>query len=177
MHVKYIGEDDPRHNLVKNKIYKLMNHDDGKYLINGVFVHSDTVVAAYPHPHAILIAEYAKLAAENDEPWRWFQYRKNVFVNWQDCTKPLVFNHDWEYRLKPSPQIIRIGEWDVPVPERKPPLKGTTYYAPDILTDNYVDPLIWDNSHLDLRLLNRGLVHLTSDAANTHAHALLSLIK
>ncbi|WP_237388280.1 hypothetical protein [Xenorhabdus sp. Sc-CR9] len=177
MYVKYIGEDIPQHHLVKNKIYKLTEQDDGKYLINGVFVHSNTVVAAYPHPHADIIAEYAKFAIENDEPWRFFQYRKYVGTSWQDCAKPLTFNSEWEYKLKPNPQTIRIGEWDVPVPERKPLLKGTTYYVPDLLTENFTDPLVWDNSHLDLRLLNRGLVHLTADAANTHACALLSFIK
>ncbi|MBD2791041.1 hypothetical protein [Xenorhabdus szentirmaii] len=175
MYVKYIGEDDPQHNLVKNKIYKLTEQSNGKYLINGVFVHSDSVVAAYPHPHAALIEEYAKLAIEHDEPWRWFQYRNDPSENWQNCTAHLNFVHTLEFRLKPNPQVIRIGEWDVPTPERKPPLKGTKYYVPDLLSKNRIDPLVWDNSNIDLRLLDRGLVHLSSDAANIHAYALLSL--
>ncbi|MDX7991371.1 hypothetical protein FE394_10415 [Xenorhabdus sp. Reich] len=175
MYVKYIGEDDPQHNLVKNKIYKLTEQSDGKYQINGVFVHSDTVIAAYPHPHATLIEEYAKLSIEHDEPWRWFQYRKSASEDWQNCTKHLNFTYTLEFRLKPNPKIIRIGEWDVPAPERKPPLKGTKYYVPDLLAKDRIDPLVWDNSNIDLRLLDRGLVHLNSDAANIHAYALLSL--
>lgn len=177
MYAKYIGKDDPQNNLVKNKIYKLTEQNNGKYLINGVFVHSDTVVAAYPHPHAALIEEYAKLAAEHDEPWRWFQYRKDASENWQNCTKNLIFIQTLEFRLKPNPLIVRIGECDVPVPERKPPLKGTKYYIPDLLSDDCVDPLVWDNSNIDLRLLDRGLVHLNPEAANIHAYALLALTK
>ncbi|PHM37255.1 hypothetical protein Xmau_03949 [Xenorhabdus mauleonii] len=177
MHVKYIGENDPQHNLVKNKIYKITVNDDGSYMINGTFVHPDSVTAAYPHSHSELIVKYANFAVESDEPWRWFQERTSACVSWQDCTKPLTFDPSCEYRLKPNPQITRIGDWDVPVPERKPPLKGTTYYSPDLLSENFVDPLIWDGSKFDLRLLKRGLVHLTSEAANIHACALLSFIK
>ncbi|AYA40371.1 hypothetical protein HZS38_07705 [Xenorhabdus nematophila] len=175
MHVKYIGEDVPQHNLVKNNIYELTEQDEGKFLINGVFVHSDTVVAAYPHPYANLIAAYAKFASENDEPWRWLQYRQNLVTGWQDCIKLSAFGPERECSPTPNPGIVRIGDWDVPLPERKPLIKGTTYYVPDLLTENLVDPLMWDNSHLDLRLLKRGLVHLTAKAANIHARALLHL--
>ncbi|MDE9437805.1 hypothetical protein KKI95_18170 [Xenorhabdus bovienii] len=179
-YVRYIGKTSPLYNVVKNRIYEFTEENGSIHLIiNGVHIATPpaTVIAVYPHPHAGLIAKYAELAFENEEPWRGFQYRTNAFDDWRDCSPLLTFNPNWEFRLKPNPQIIRIGEWDVPEPERRPPLNGTRYFIPNLLAHDYVVQALWINDAIDQQALERRLVHLTSDAANTHAHALISLIK
>lgn len=54
------------------------------------------------HPHAALMAEYAKDAAETDKPWKRWQYRCRGNDKWSDlgAGNPGWFL-DTEYRRKP----------------------------------------------------------------------------
>lgn len=55
------------------------------------------------HPHAALMAEYAKDAAETDKPWERWQYKSRFTGEWKDLYDG---NPGWgecmEYRRKPK---------------------------------------------------------------------------
>ena len=76
----------------------------------------------------------------------------------------------WE---APKP-MIKIGDMDVPEPERRSLEKGETYYVPCISYPDIADSFSWNNDTYDIRVLKRGLVHKTREAAEQHAKALLA---
>lgn len=79
------------------------------------------------------------------------------------------------FRLKP--QLV-IGDRLVPMPEREAPAKGTTYFTPSLhVPECYVKCCCFGLIALDLRWLERGLVHLTKEAAIAHGEALVALSK
>ena len=74
------------------------------------------------------------------------------------------------------PKTININGFEVPEPEREPLPIGTMYWSPYICTvsTNLVVGNYWGSHTVDNDLLNAGLVHLTKEAAELHAKALLS---
>lgn len=138
----------------------------------------EPVVENKAHPHAALMAQYAEDAKVKDRPWELWQY--NDIGTWDDLGCNPAWCTNTQYRRKPSkPKTIKIGEFDVPAPETERLVKGTVYYYPSLTTEaNYASTRAstrWDNDDFDQRLLKRGLVHLTKEAAIAHTKALLSL--
>lgn len=125
-----------------------------------------------PHKHWRLMRDYAQDAQETDRPWDRWQYRYKD-GDWQDETGPFIFYTDFEYRRKP--RTININGIEVPEPMREKPEDGTKYYMP--MCDNEVDFSVWQNSMSDNRWLSWGVCHLTREAAELHAKALLSFTK
>lgn len=76
-----------------------------------------------------------------------------------------------------EPKTIRIGEYEVPLPLREAPPEGTKCYMPNILdldnTFTYYTEFEASNRRHRLGLL-KGNLHLTKEAAQLHAKALLS---
>ncbi|PHM22975.1 hypothetical protein [Xenorhabdus ehlersii] len=133
------------------------------------------------HIHADLISEYARLSHITDRPWEYFEHRKYNYETWKKCGQNLTFNSLNEYRIVTP--TIKIGEYDVPEPEREAPKVGTMYWIPNIgyiktepckYTFNYEwgeeNCLIYEMAHLE-----NGLVHLKRESAELHAKALISL--
>lgn len=71
-------------------------------------------------------------------------------------------------------RVIEVNGRTFPEPERVPPKRGTIYWTPYLLATAVVDRS-WYDDDLDMRALNRGLVHLTAEAAEAHIDALLSI--
>ncbi|PHM56695.1 hypothetical protein Xsto_04142 [Xenorhabdus stockiae] len=136
------------------------------------------------HIHADLISEYARLSHITDKPWEYFEWWSFHKNKWESLSREELvgFHSDYKYRLKP--RTIKIGECDVPEPEREAPKAGTIYYIPNI---GYVktepckysysyewgeneDCVIYEIAHLE-----NGLVHLDRKSAELHAKALISL--
>ena len=69
---------------------------------------------------------------------------------------------------------IDINGHVVRAPEREAPQKGTKYFFPSFHRESSVDSFIWDGDVSDNQLLSAGMVHLTEEAAEKHAEALLS---
>jgi hypothetical protein len=74
-------------------------------------------------------------------------------------------------------KTIRIGEYDVPEPLRVKPNIGEAYYYVGFHRENNVYRYSWMNDVVDNKLLSKGIVHLTQEAAKLHAKALISLTK
>lgn len=132
------------------------------------------------HIHAELMAQYAQDAAETDKPWERWQVRQwhregSVFVygDWRDCSpSDMTFPNDYEYCRKY--RTININGHEVTEPVRKPPVSGTKYFVPTIGGRYFATEFYWGDDGVDNRCLERGLVHLTEEAAIAHAKALLS---
>lgn len=78
------------------------------------------------------------------------------------------------YRVKKP--TIRIGNVDVPAPERKPLKKGQVYYVPFFHAIEYnIYTQEWSDDKMDMLSLNSGLIHLTKEAAEIHANAIIKL--
>lgn len=122
------------------------------------------------HPHAALMAQYAADAAETAEPWlRWESHAAGL---WRDLTQHPTWQTHAEYRRKPK--TIRIGEHDVPEPVRATPNHDTPYYFPNLDSAALIRGAMWSGVEFDHYMLARGLVHLTREAAEQHARALLA---
>lgn len=78
------------------------------------------------------------------------------------------------FRLKP--QLV-IGDRPVPMPEREAPAVGTTFFTPDPHSVDYYGSYIWRNLQSNQCFLERGLIHLTKEAAIAHGEALVALSK
>ena len=96
-----------------------------------------------------------------------------------DTAVNVVFIEGVEYRIKP--RTIRIGKYDVPEPlpyDCGTLDANTTYYSPDIESMDgtfTTEEQFWCWDRIDVLRLERGLVHLTREAAELHARALISL--
>lgn len=116
------------------------------------------------------MAEYARIAAEHEKPWEFFEIFSNG--DWLILQTHPVWNTHTEFRLKPK--IIRIGEIDVPEPMRSAPEIGSSYFVVDLCaSSSTVVKSKWDDDWTDERCLERGMCHTTEEAAITHAKALI----
>lgn len=126
------------------------------------------------HPHAALMAEFAKDAATMEWPWEAWEWWSERSEAWIQCIVMPRWTADIKYRRKP--RTIRIGNIDVPEPVRQPLEVGTVYYVPLVSNSGYVHYVNkWAGDSTDMRLLTRGLVHLTAEAAVIHGRALVAL--
>lgn len=126
------------------------------------------------HKHAELMALYAKDAMETDKPWeRW--ERHSISTVWITLVGHPNWHTTTQYRRKP--RTININGFDVHEPVREPLIGGSIYYAaqPSSVSENGdAVRLQWIGNFVDKILLQKGLIHLTKEAAETHAKALLS---
>lgn len=125
-----------------------------------------------PHPHAELMMQYARDAAETDRPWeRWQVYDANAQA-WIDKD----FEHPtWHVyvRYRRKPDTIKVGKHEFPRPIQRAPEQGATYWAVYV---NYAGASVmeytWDGYRTEEMLLAANLCHLTREAAEQHAAVL-----
>lgn len=124
------------------------------------------------HVHAELMKQYAEDAMTTDKPWELWQ-SMDEDGDWFDLSKPLAFFSNLVYRRKP--RTIKIGSHEVPEPMRVEPKIGQEFWMPDLTSPffsvicrgwaGYTDEKMW---------LQRGIIHLSKEACEAHARALLS---
>lgn len=105
-----------------------------------------------------------KITGKNNKGW----------IMWRDGV--LTDNPEKLTWTKPKAPPLNINGHVVPAPERKPLSNGTEYFVP-YLFDGKADNYEWAGDDVDNHFLNRGLVHLTEEAASAHAQALISFTK
>lgn len=125
------------------------------------------------HIHAAQMLQYAQDAAETDEPWlRWQAKRFNT--GWTPLHEHPVWALHYEYRRKP--RTIRIGEFDVPEPLHEAVPDQADYWLAEIA---YGQARARECCNFTpstcLMHIASGVAHLTREAAELHARALLSL--
>lgn len=121
--------------------------------------------------HADLIQQYCEDWKETDEPWKRWEYRALGSDHWSDLQSHPGWTKHMEYRRKP--RTIHINGFEVPEPVREPLQRGQEYFVASIDGEK-PEMLPWDDDEIDKRVLKRGLIHLTREAAELHAKALLS---
>ena len=75
--------------------------------------------------------------------------------------------------IRRKPHTITINGIEVPEPIREAPEMNTPYYLTDASDRHLVIDTSWEGSPIEHSWLNRGLCHLTEDAAKAHARALI----
>ena len=126
------------------------------------------------HIHAELMALYAQDAMETDKPWeRWEYFDTQSWTSMR--TGCPLWAEETLYRRKPK--TININGHKVPEPYRGEMRYGQFYYIPKLDSSNLYNTLNWCKDACDQRVIERGLLHLTKEAARKHAEALLSFTK
>lgn len=121
------------------------------------------------HPHADLMTKAAEIA-KMDIHWRQhFEERPHSTSKWNPMSDAFFQTHR-EYRLKP--RTIDINGHQVPEPVRETLNLGQKYWVAD--TANFTEEKKWTDSFSCQRWLERGLIHLTKEAAEAHMDALIS---
>lgn len=127
------------------------------------------------HKHADMMLAYAKDAQESYTPWNNWEYQGANDKKWKRC----ITHPEWKpwrnYRRKVK--TIRIGEYDVPEPLRVAPEIGEGYYYVNCCSFPNFRHKIFADDDFDNRIFNQGMMHLTEEAAELHAKALVSLTK
>lgn len=124
--------------------------------------------------HHELIDEYAEDWKTTHAPWLLWQLQKEDSDEWRQCSTHPDWVQSRKYRRKP--RTIRIGNYDVPEPLRVAPEIGTVYYYPYLVGGKGLNgEMAWDGDKYDSETLKKGKVHLTKEAAELHAKALISL--
>lgn len=122
------------------------------------------------HPHADLMAKAAEIA-KTDQYWqRHFEEKFHSTDKWNPMSDVFFQTHR-EYRLKP--RFIDINGHQVPEPEREPLEVNNLLWIADITQPN-AEQLMWTDHTSDILMLERGILHLTKEAAEAHIAALLS---
>lgn len=127
------------------------------------------------HPQAELMLQYAQDALETDKPWERWECCWNSNNIWNPCSEHPVWQSEFSYRRKPK--TININGFEVPEPLRKAPVDGTKVYLVDlaILLESKIIGYVYQQSVVANRFfLEAGVLHLTKEAAELHAKALLS---
>ena len=83
----------------------------------------------------------------------------------------VFFQTHREYRLKP--RFIDINGHQVPEPVLEPLEVNNLLWIADITQPN-AEQLMWTGHTSDILMLERGILHLTKEAAEAHIAALLS---
>lgn len=127
------------------------------------------------HPHAALMAEYAKDAAVHPEPWTLWQL-KTLHEPWVTLGAHPAWNVDREYRRKPAeiPTEV-VNGFTVPKALTEAPANGTLYHAANPTNVGWYTHLKWDNDPLDRNVLARGLAFLTEEHAVAKAKAMCGI--
>ena len=144
------------------------------------FVHAAPSVVAekvVAHVHAANMLLYAQDANETDTPGKLWEYSTTQGKYWKviDHEHPIWANNLQYRRKPPAPKLIFINGHQVPEPMRVAPEIGTTYFTP-CLSDQFAFTTYrgWRGSSQDIYRLEQGTCHLTREAAELHATALLS---
>ena len=112
-----------------------------------------------------------ELAALEGAKHGWETFMNNHWVN---CSSP-SWHFDNTYRAKPAPApTIIVNGIEVPEPVREALEIGQRYWFASVTAVHLIVGVTWVGGDCDTRVLNRGLIHLTEEAAVAHAKAMLA---
>lgn len=77
------------------------------------------------------------------------------------------------YRIKP--RTINMNGREVPEPVREAPKRDKHYFVPGVAEEHFYRETTWSDDRFDHLRLQRGIIHLTRDAAIAHAKAMLNI--
>ena len=157
----------------KNQVGNSTNHFYSLRLGSPIYEANKAMFKLKGHPHAALMLEYAKDAAETETPWKQWRFKRLNNQNWTFCSSSPTWSSSYEYERMPTPpKTININGIEVPEPVREPLNFGDEYVALDLIC--VIDDIEWFGDDWDMENLHLGIIHLTKEAAEIHRKALLS---
>lgn len=124
------------------------------------------------HKHAEFLIAIATGKSPND--WECDYSGRN---DWRDAANFLtgiVENpHNWQVRRKQPTRVV--NGFTVPAPLRVAPAYGDSYFVSAFSAEQFCSLACWVNDSIDKRWLERGLIHLTEDAAIANAKAMCGI--
>lgn len=120
--------------------------------------------------------------------WRWLADGETIIGSFKGSTESIFPENfssaslahaaagedGWEFRLKP--RTITVNGREVQAGESEWPENRSEYWFPSFHQSEMVDSARWDTAdEMDRQLFERGLVHLTKEAAIAHAKAMLNI--
>jgi len=121
-------------------------------------------------------------AWENGETIQEFDDEGNLLSTWDK----LRFNEDApiDIRSKASvknirikPRTLSINGVEFPEPCRTEPAYNQEYWIPAASNDTQAISLFWTGCYFDIHFFRNGFVHLTSEAAAKHCHAMCEVTR
>ena len=89
-----------------------------------------------------------------------------------DCALGLILNGFGDL-IRITPETIRIGDMDVPMPMQVVPAEGTKYWAVSVVSVDMTHACTWTSHSLDFLRLKRNICHLTLANCLIHAKAIV----
>ena len=132
------------------------------------------------HVHAELMVQYAQDAQETDKPWERWQYQTKSMQEgdvWKNCFSNPSFDGSCKYRSKSKMLSVTLANGEVvswPEPQHTELEYGDLYFY---FVPTHVDIVLkkWECAPWDRTTLSNGHIHLTEEAAQQHAAALLKI--
>lgn len=100
-----------------------------------------------------------------------------LLSNWYEDSEEVIRTTADYAGVYMAEETIEINGHKVPKPETEFPAIATPYYSPDPAATELYHTSTWDGTKFDQRMLSRGVIHLTKEAALKHAEALLSFTR
>ena len=120
------------------------------------------------HKHYDLIVQWASDPEAYNVQCRW-----SSDGDWRPCDAPM-WEAKVEYRLIPKRKMWHLNGVEFPAPETEAPKQGAVYWYPTPTSSwSLAAWSIWKGEG-EKSLLRNGLVHLTEEAAEAHARAMLA---
>ena len=132
------------------------------------------------HIHADLMLQYAQDAMETPRPWERWQYQTESMQEgdvWNNCFPNPSFDGGYKYRRKQKMLSVTLASGEVvswPEPHRTELEYGDSYFY-FVPTHGDIVLKKWDCAPWDRNTLFNGYIHLTKEAAEQHAAALLKI--
>lgn len=128
------------------------------------------------HPHAALMAEYAKDAALMAEPWKLWQVQIYDCAGWGSLDCNPSWGSQRQYRRKPAeiPTEV-VNGFVVPKALTEAPRFGAEYFMVHPDYAGWYSCSQWNNHQLDQQRLVRGLVYLVKEHAVAKAKAMVGV--
>lgn len=130
----------------------------------------ETSLTAHFHADSMLL--YARHACTTETPWLLWEYSTDNGNTWSDCDNSPSWSLNLLYRVKSNK--IKVGSFTVHRPCVFPLNNGQHYFVASLDSSSLHYEYVWHNTENDFMLLERGLVHVTKEAAMNHANAILS---
>ncbi len=130
-----------------------------------------------PHPHAVLMMEYAKDCLTDSEAWRNWEYRFTPYASWQNLGCHPNWFIDVAYRRKQRVIKKFINGIEVPMHLTEKPKFGEIYYRIDkvVNVNDYrikVDAYVWGNDRIDYSLYESNNCFATEEDAQANLDAI-----